>query len=544
MREGRKFVQGALVLTAANIVVKILGAVYRIPLLRILGEEGMGLFMAVYPLYAMMLSISTAGVPLAVSKLVSEKIALGNQTGARQVFQVARTLMLASGLIVTALLAIAAPYYTANILKVPRTLLPMLAVAPSIVFYAVKAAYRGYFQGQQRMGPSAFASIAEQLVRVGTIFFLALLLIKHSVDLAAAGAAFGSATGAAAGLGLLMVFSRRSGRENNEVAAQASGNSLLPTKHVVKEIFTLALPITIGSILVPIVSMVDSTLILPRLQAGGFSQKEALAMLGLFSGAAMSLVNVPTIFTVGLGTSLLPAIAEAYAQKRYDLIKKFCDLSVRVGQIIALPAAVGLFVLAEPISVFLFNNAAVARPLSVVAFATVSIVLNQTTAPVLQGLGKTYLPITHMFFGLLVKVAINYFFTPVPTINILAPAAGTILAFALATYLNLRSIKKLIGYSISPVNGLIKPGINSLLMGAGIYLLHPLFEQITRRVLGPGASPSILNGMAVILSIAVGMLIYAAATLASGTLTRADLEPIPAIGPKLAKFLTRFGLLR
>ncbi|MDD2281789.1 MAG: polysaccharide biosynthesis protein [Eubacteriales bacterium] len=544
MQEDNKFIKGALILSIANIIVKILGAVYRFPLFRILGDEGMGLFMAVYPIYSMMLSISTAGVPLAVSKLVSEKIALKNFEGARQIFRVALMLMLASGLIFTGVLMLAAPYYSSNILKVSRTLYPLMAIAPSIVFYAVKASFRGYFQGQQRMEPSAVASIVEQLVRVGTIFLLAIVLVKHSLELGAAGAAFGSVTGAAAGLLWLIFIYFRSAPEYNRLSALSDQNSLVPTKKVIKDIFALALPITIGSIVVPVVNMVDATLILPRLQAGGFSEDAALALQGIFSGAAMSLVNVPTIFTLALGTSLLPAIAKAYAQKQNNLIKRLSSLSIRVGQIIGLPSAIGLFVLAEPISIFLYDNLAVARPLSVVAFATIFIILNQTTSPVLQGIGKTYLPVTHMFFGLLAKVIINYFLTPIPAINILGPAIGTIVAFALASFLNLRSIKKLVGGGISITESFIKPSLNAVLMGMSVYFLYPLFNKLASALLGAQLSETYIVAAAVIVSIGVGIVVYGIATLLTGTISRSELELIPKIGPKLANIFTRLGLLR
>ncbi|HBI55972.1 MAG TPA: polysaccharide biosynthesis protein, partial [Firmicutes bacterium] len=313
---------------------------------------------------------------------------------------------------------------------------------------------------------------------------------------------------------------------------------------VIKDIFALALPITIGSIVVPVVNMVDATLILPRLQAGGFSEDAALALQGIFSGAAMSLVNVPTIFTLALGTSLLPAIANAYAQKQNNLIKRLSSLSIRVGQIIGLPSAIGLFVLAEPISIFLYDNLAVARPLSVVAFATIFIILNQTTSPVLQGIGKTYLPVTHMFFGLLAKVIINYFLTPIPAINILGPAIGTIVAFALASFLNLRSIKKLVGGGISITESFIKPSLNAVLMGLSVYFLYPLFNKLASALLGAQLSETYIVAAAVIVSIGVGIVVYGIATLLTGTISRSELELIPKIGPKLANIFTRLGLLR
>jgi stage V sporulation protein B len=388
------------------------------------------------------------------------------------------------------------------------------------------------------------ASIVEQLVRVGTIFFLAIILVKHSLELGAAGAAFGSVTGAAAGLLWLIFIYFRSAPEYNRLSALSDQNSLVPTKKVIKDIFALALPITIGSIVVPVVNMVDATLILPRLQAGGFSEDAALALQGIFSGAAMSLVNVPTIFTLALGTSLLPAIANAYAQKQNNLIKRLSSLSIRVGQIIGLPSAIGLFVLAEPISIFLYDNLAVARPLSVVAFATIFIILNQTTSPVLQGIGKTYLPVTHMFFGLLAKVIINYFLTPIPAINILGPAIGTIVAFALASFLNLRSIKKLVGGGISITESFIKPSLNAVLMGLSVYFLYPLFNKLASALLGAQLSETYIVAAAVIVSIGVGIVVYGIATLLTGTISRSELELIPKIGPKLANIFTRLGLLR
>lgn len=543
-QQGSKFIKGALILTVSNLIVKIMGAVYRIPLLQILGEEGMGLFMAVYPFYTMMLSISTAGVPLAVSKLVSEKIALDNYKGATQVFKVALLLMFASGLVVTGALLLIAPYYTSEVLKVPRTLSPMIAIAPTIIFFATKSVYRGFFQGQQQMGPSATASIVEQLVRVGTIFALAILLVNRSLELGAAGAAFGSVTGAAAGFVVLLLYYRRAKNQYNQRSEQAVANALAPTRRVIKEIFALALPITIGSIVVPIVNMVDSTLILPRLQAGGFSEKAALGMLGLFSGAAMALVNVPTIFTQGLGASLLPAVSKAHAKNNYGAISKLSNLSVKAGHIIALPSAVGLFVLAEPISVFLFKNIGVARPLSVVAFATIFIILNQTTTPILQGMGRTYLPVTHMFFGLLVKVAINYYLTPISQINILAPAFGTIVAFAIASFLNLRAIHKVIGATIPIFESLIKPSLNALLMGVCVYFIYPLCDRFAHTILSVGRSDSLYAAVGVLLAIVVGIVVYGLATLLTGAVTRSELEPIPKLGPRLVRMLTRLKLLR
>lgn len=544
MQEGNRFIKGALVLTVAGIIVKVLGAVYRIPLYSILGDVGMGLFMAVYPVYSMMLSISTAGVPVAVSKLVAERLARGNYRGAHQVFRVALGLMTASGLIVTGVLLLGARYYTGQILKTPGAFYPLIAIAPSIIFFAVKSAFRGFFQGQQSMLPTALSQVLEQIIRVATIFALAALLVKQSIELGAAGAAFGTVTGAMVALGLLIgiYFWQRPKFISSELAGN---NSLSSTKKVIQEILALALPITIGSIVVPLVNMVDSTLILPRLQAGGFTESQALALYGDFSGAAMPLVNVPTIFTLALATSLVPAIAKAYAQKNKNQIRKLSSLSVRIGLMIGLPAAIGLFLLAEPISLLLYKNADVARSLSVASFAVIFISLNQTTAPVLQGMGKTYLPVTHMFSGLVVKVVLNYILTAIPAVNILGPAFGTIVAFAIAGFLNFRAIIKFVGGGISLINVFGKPALNSALMGLAVFITYPLVNRLVRGLAGSLIeSEGMLIGLVVLLVIAIGVLVYGASSLLTGTITRAELELVPGIGEKLARILTRIGLLR
>lgn len=544
MQEGSKFIKGALVLTVAGIVVKVLGAVYRIPLYGILGDVGMGLFMAVYPVYSMMLSISTAGVPVAVSKLVAERLAHGNYRGAHQVFRVAMGLMTSSGLVVTGILLLGAKYFTAKILKAPGALYPLIAIAPSIIFFALKSALRGFFQGQQSMVPTALSQVVEQVVRVATIFVFSALLVKYSLELGAAGAAFGTVTGALAALILLVAiyYRRRSVFLEHQLDEE---NSLASTPKVIKEILALALPITIGSIVVPLVNMVDSTLILPRLQAGGFTRDQALALYGDFSGAAMPLVNVPTIFTLALSTSLVPAIANAYAHKNKTQTNRLSSLSVRIGMTIGLPAALGLFLLAEPISLLLYKNADVARSLSVAAFAVIFISLNQTTAPVLQGLGKTYLPVSHMFTGLVIKVGINYFLTAIPAINILGPAVGTIVAFAVAGALNYRSILRLVGGGISVLTTFIKPALNSLLMGVVVYMLYPsVYSGVVDLVSPFIANQRILLGIAIGIVIGFALLAYGAASLLTGVITRSELELIPGVGSKLAKFLAGLKIIR
>lgn len=550
MNEGNKFFKGALVLAVAGAIVKFLGAVYRIPLYSILGPEGIGLFQAAYPVYSMMLSISIAGVPVAVSKLVADKLARKNYGGALQVFRVALFLMTATGLIVTGVLLLGARYYAENLLGVPDVFYPLVAIAPAVLFFAVKSAFRGFFQGQQKMVPTALSQIIEQLVRVATIFFLASLLVRQSTEMGAAGAAFGTVTGAAVAL-LLLVYIYFRQKADFARLIVTGNNKLQSTRSVIREIFVLALPLTISSIVLPLVNAVDSTLILPRLQVAGFSETRAVEMFGDLTGAAMPLISLPTIFTVAISASLIPAIANASATNNQRLVASLSNLSTRLGAIIGLPAALGIFLLAEPISIMLFANIEVARPLTFAAFIIIFLSLQQTTAPVLQGLGKTFVPVRNTFIGLGFKVALNYILTAIPAVNILGPVIGTIVYFAVASFLNFRAISKTVGWRVSLWQSAAKPLLNTLIMGGAVLAVYPLTFRLLQPLVGrlqpllPAFDQArLLASFTVLIVVLIGIVVYGLSSLLTGTITRRELEMIPRVGPKTARILSRFRLLR
>lgn len=538
--ESSRFIKGALILTVAGVVVKVLGAVYRIPLYSILGPEGMGLFQAAYPVYSMMLSISIAGIPVAVSKLVAEKMARRNYLGAHQVFKVSLLLMTSTGLLVTGALLLGARYYVENYLQAPGVFYPLVAISPAVVFFAVKSSFRGFFQGQQKMVPTALSQIVEQLVRVLTIFVMAGLLVRVSLEMGAAGAALGTVTGAATAFVLLIVIYWRQ-RAGFFALAKTGNNSIQPVGTVLKEIFVLALPITISSIVLPLVNTVDSTLIIPRLQAAGFAESRALELFGNFTGAAMPLVGLPTIFTMALAASLIPAIANANAVGNKSMVATLSSLATRIGLMIGLPATVGLFILAAPISIMLFNNIEVAKPLQWAALAVVFLTLQKTTTPVLQGLGKTYLPVIHTFTGLLFKIGLNYTLTAMPRVNILGPVVGTIVFFIVAGFLNFLAIIKLVGWRDSLWQGLGKPLANTLLMGLGVIVAFPLAEYFAALFTD---SLRLQASAGVLVAMLVGVAIYGIASIFSGAVTARELELIPRVGSKLAAVLRKLGLRR
>jgi stage V sporulation protein B len=537
--QSNKFIKGTFILAVAGALVKVMGALYRIPLYRILDDHGIGLFQAAYPIYNMMLSISTAGVPVAVSKLVAEKLAKDNYQGARQVFRVSLWLMLATGLTATGVLLLGANRYATDFLKAPGTYYSLVVIAPSILFFAVKSTFRGFFQGQQTMIPTAISQIVEQLIRVITIFALASILVRQSVEMGAAGAAAGTVTGALVALLLLIVIYGYKLPAYRKRESLASHNTLLPTGKVIKEIFFLALPITIGSLILPLVNVVDATMIIPRLQSGGFLEEEAIRMFGNLTGAAMPLVGFPSLFTLALGTALVPAISNAYATGRKTQVRALTNLSTRLGLMLGLPAAFGMFLLAKPISIALFNNRAVADVLAMASFAIIFLTINQTTSPVLQGLGKTYLPVAHNFVGIFVKAGLTFTLTAIPSINILGPVIGTIVNFLLVSILNIRAIVRLVGWGGSTWSTFGKPLMNSLYMAVAVALTSRFAQGFLLF-----QSEQWQAAFVVAIAIIVGVGVYGLATLYTGTITRRELEMIPRLGPKLTEILARLKILR
>ncbi|SET23762.1 putative polysaccharide biosynthesis protein [Anaerobranca gottschalkii] len=541
-KQEKSFVKGAVILASAGIITKILGAVYRIPLYNLIGDVGMGYFQMVYPIYAALLAISTAGIPVAVSKMVAERMAVGNVKGAYQILKVALTLMLVTGLFFSLLLYFGAEYYANRILGTPLVVYSLKSVAPGIFLVVIMAAFRGFFQGNQTMIPTALSQVVEQIIRVITIFYLSWLLLPKGVEFAAAGATFGVVTGSLSGVAVLLIFflfHRSKTKElsvNKEIVQISAGQTL-------KQMLLLALPITLGSLVLPLIQMADATILPRRLQTAGFSREEAAALIGHLTGAAMPLVNVPTLFTIAIAQSLVPSISEANALQNIKLIKSRATLAIKLTLLIGLPSAVGLFVLANPISIMLYNDLAVAVPLVIVCFAIIFLTLQQTTSALLQGLGKTVVPVVTLLMGVLLKVILNYFLSAIPVINIKGAAIGTVASYLVSSTLNLVIFINIVGLAFSIMDFVVKPLITSGGMGLTVYLAYPLTFRLISRLNLVSSERLAVSG-AVLVSVGLGVVVYGLLLLLSGAITQKDLESIPKIGHKLTKILIKLKIFR
>lgn len=526
------FLKGALILTAAGFIVKALGAAYRIPLALLIKDEGMGLYQMAYPIYLILLAISTAGLPTAISKMVSEDVALGRYKNAYRIFVVSLLVLASVGLVLTLVLVAGAELLSTRVYQNPKAYYSIISIAPAIFFVSIMSCFRGFFQGLQDMTPSAISQIVEQIGRVVAVFILANLLLPYGVEFAAAGAAFGPVAGAVAGLiVLILVYYNKKGHLIKKMSSDTS-QTLESFLHIIYRLFSFAIPITLGGLISPFMNMADAAIVNARLQYAGFSVKRATELFGQLTGMAAPLVNLPVVATTALSASLVPAISEAMALNNRQLIASRAETGMRFSIIFGLPAAVGMYVLASPITILLYKNAEAGIPLEVLAWGVVFLALTQTTTGILQGIGKTTIPVTNMLYGAVIKVVINYALTGVPHINIKGAALGTVMGYLIPSILNAWQVVKWTNLRVDLNYMVIKPAIAAAIMGIGVKFAHSELMLI-------GFS----QNKATIVAIALGVIIYALALILMGGLRKEDLELLPG-GRRIVTVLKKFGAFR
>jgi stage V sporulation protein B len=523
----------------AALSVRVVGAVFRIVLAMLITDEGVGLYQMAYPVYSTLLAISTAGIPTAISKLVAENIAHGNYRGAYRIFQTALLILAAFGLIITVVLFRGADYFARVIAMDARAALPLVSISPAIFFVSVMSAYRGFFQGQQQMIPTACSQLAEQLARVAFGLVLVMLLLPQGLEYAAAAASFGAAVGAFCGLCVLVLaWWRQKNEFKRHIRRQAAADKLSFTD-IISQIFTLAVPVTLGSLVMPLISIVDLILVPMRLRAAGFDAGRATALYGQLAGMATPIIHIPTIITVSLAISLVPAIAEALALRKINLLQSRSYLAMRLTLLLGIPAAFGLYLLAEPICLLLFNNAEAGQVLAVLALGVIFLTLYQTTAAILQGLGEMMLPVNNLFWGALVKTAVTWMLTALPELHVRGAAVATVLGFGVAALLNVYQVQQLTGMALQPLETIFKPLLAAAVMGAGVVICYG-YAAAVFSPWGLGRA----NRLAAICSIAVGVCLYFFCLLICGGIRREDLLLLPRIGPVLTALAERLHILR
>ena len=529
--------KGTLILTVAGIVVKVIGSLNWIFVSRILGGEGIGLYQMAFPIYFFAFTISTAGVPVAISIITAERVALKDVWGAKRIFKIAMSLMFFTGIVFTALTYFGAQWLIDfHFIRDPRAYWSVVALAPAIFFVTLLASSRGYLQGWQRMTPTAVSQIVEQIFRVITMILFASLLLPYGIDFAAAGASLGAFAGAVTGLIVLVYFHWKLEKDitleyGRDIKPNADSEKSSTWK-IIKRIFALSLPVSAASIMLPVVSNLDLAIVPQRLEVAGYTVTEATELFGYLTGMAVPLVNLATILTASLAVSLVPAISKAKALNNDELVYSQTASGIRISNFVCFPAFIIVMVLATPISTLIYNAPGAGPAVWVSSFSIVLLGLHQVSTAVLQGLGHPSIPMINMIIAAAAKVALNWILTAIPALGIMGAAWATAADMGVAAVINLFFIYKYIGYRME-IPQLLKTVVAAAVMAGSVYG----FYEVTMAYFGS-------NVLSTFGAVPVGCIVYLVVLLLIGGMLEEDVARIPMIGKVGIKTLRRLGIFK
>lgn len=526
-----KFLKGTLILTVSSIVVKVIGSLNWIILSRVLGGEGIGLYQMGFPIYLMAITLSSAGIPVAISIITAEKLAQKDFLGAKRVFNVSLRLLFVTGLVFASALFFGAHWLIDNHwIRDSRAYYSIIALAPAVFFVTFLASFRGYLQGWQIMTPTAASEIVEQLMRVVTMIVFANMFMPHGLAYAAGGASMGAGVGAFCALLVLMWFY---GRLKQKLKADLQQQNPLATREsaraIISRLLRLALPVSMSSLMLPVVANLDLLIVPQRLEAAGFHISQATEFFGYLTGMAVPLINLATIFTAAMTISLVPAISESRALNDVFGIRAKTRTAFRVALIITCPCFVGMYFLAEKIAALIYNAPGAADAIQTMSVGILLLGLHQISTGILQGLGRTSIPVINMILAAAVKVFLSWTLTAIPTLGIKGAAMATVVDFGLAAVLNMIFIYKYTGFALS-FSGVFKPAVSAAAMGAAVYGVITLAVS--------------WGAWAILAAITVAVPVYGGVLLAVGGMGKDDLESLPFIGHRLLAAGQKLGYFR
>ena len=511
--------KGATILVIAGIVSKIFGAIFRIPLTNMIGAEGQAYYSAAYALYMLLFTIATAGFPVAISRMVSSRIAEGDFINAHKSYKLAMKVSLALGIASFLIM-----YFGAGVIaaayKNPGSEASMKAISVALLFTPMVASMRGYYQGRQNMKPTGVTEVIEQMIRVAAGLSLAYMFYKTSLVKAAAGATFGASAGIIAAFAALIIIYAR----DRETRSKLFEDSVIRTendKSRLGELLAFLIPITIGSAVMPIMFNIDAAIIPRRLLESGFDRVMTDKLYGLMGGFCDPIINLPNIFIDAICISLMPAVTTAFTLRIQKDLDEHIKTGLKTMMIITYPCAVGLIVLAKPILTMLFykkyDEAVMAVPaLQILAVSIITLAIMRTFSTSLQGIGKMMLPVWNLLIGAVVKAITSYILIGIPAVNINGAALGSVFAYITAGILNYRALRKYANVSVDMKSVFIKPLIAALIMGAAAIASYKLLFMVTSS-----------NPISTLVSIMIAAAVYFVAAFRTGAVTKEEIELIP-----------------
>ena len=513
-KQAKSIAKGISVLGITGIVNKLIGVLYSIPLARILGDTGLGLFQTVFPTYNLLLTVSSAGLPVAVSRLVAHFLAREDPRNAKRVFRVALSMLVCIGIFFS-LLMLLSEGFLVRLVGVGDAALGFRVIAPCVALVCALSAFRGFVQGQQNMVPTAISQIIEQVGRVLISLPLAAMGMRRSMAEGAAGALLGITCVEA--LALLYMMIRHSIRRRDfDGYPQRSQEAPIPRKKLMSRLLLISVPITISACIVPLSQFIDSALMVNRMVTSGLTRDTATSLYGIFSGMVIRLINIPTALALAISMSLVPAISAVKAVEDRAAIRRESSTGIRYAFLIGLPCSIGMSVLAKPILAFFYQETLTPERLQIASelltYSALTVVLFtavQATSSILQGLHKQRIPMYTMIAGVSCKIALNYILIGTPGINIHGGPVASLVCYSVAMIPNLLFCCRLAEMPFDWMGWIVRPGLAAGAMGIAVGLMKSFLP---------------LSRLWTIAEIAVGVAVFFAAAFADHAITREDLR--------------------
>lgn len=453
MNNSRTFFNGAIILIIFNILGKIIGAIYRIPLARILGGVGMGQYQLVFPIYCLILTLSTSGIPSSISKMVAEFNIKKEYGNSKKLLWIS-TLLLSFISVVGFIFVIFFAKNIASFQGNSDTYICFYGIAPAIIFVGVISAFRGFFQGNLKMTPTAISMLIEQVFKMIFGLVLANYFSRFSVTASVFGALVGITISEFASFLFLLIYYvvyRKKMRYFD------SGN-VIDNKKIRNRLLKLSIPITFGGLITPITAMVDSFLVINLLIFSGFSSISATGLLGLQAGVVEPLINLPVVISISVATALLPNISSLMAQNSNEKVNELIQKSFQISLCISIACALCYIIFGKQILFFLYGKSFEEYELltatKLLFFGSANILflsLVQITAGILNGLGKPNLTVKSLIIGCMFKIVLEVILVSVKQINIFGVTISAGICYFIVFTLNYRQIKKLTGIKIMEI---------------------------------------------------------------------------------------------
>ncbi len=512
----KSIVKGVSVLSIAGIICKVLGLLYTVPLTRTIGSEGLGIFQSVFPTYNLLLTLSSAGLPVAVSRMVSGYMAKEDPRNAHRVFRTALWVLTGLGCVGTLLMLLGNAFLT-DMVREPRAALGFHAIAPCLALVCALSAFRGFMQGQQTMQPTALSQIVEQVTKLFFSLPLAYFGAKRSLALGAAGALLGiTLSEVCATVMMAVVYFRRMPAFRS--LPQRADAPLAETGVLASRLFAISIPITVSACIVPLAQFVDSVMMVPRMMDAGLTNEVARSFYGVFSGLVIRLINLPTALALAVAMSLVPAVSAARAVGDRDAMQKVCDQGLRLSFLIGFPCSIGMSVLAKPVFGFLYYESLAPDQfqlgwelLTVSSLTVVLFTVVQATSAILQGLGKEKIPMYTLVAGVSCKILMNYILVGIPGFHIHGGPFASIVCYSVSLVPNLYYVCKYAEIKPNLKGWILKPALAAAVMGLAVWGLRSVLP---------------FHRVFTIVEVGVGVAVYALAAVWTGAANKEDLRSL------------------